>query len=106
MGRLKTLAPVVQALQDRVKPALKIAEAFYLSPEWRRLVASIKRERGSRCEECGSRHRVIADHVVERSDGGADLDPANVKLRCFTCHQRKTALARKLRASGQVYRGG
>lgn len=83
-------------------PLPKKAEGFYTSPEWRGLVADVKRARGSFCQRCGSRHRVIADHIVERKDGGADLDESNVELLCAACHNRKTAAARAARARGEV----
>lgn len=106
MGRLKAMPPLIGSMKAKVQFAPKMAEPFYQSREWRQLVASIKRERGSRCEEagCGSTNRVIADHIVERKDGGAELDRSNIMLRCAACHQRKTAVARRMRAQGQVYR--
>lgn len=102
MGKLSNLRSRVRGLEGRLKPPPKIAEAFYQSKEWRSLVARIKRERGNWCQRCGSTNRVIADHIVERKDGGADLDPANIELLCFAHHQRKTADARKRRARGQT----
>ncbi|WP_298618749.1 AAA family ATPase [uncultured Zoogloea sp.] len=71
---------------------------FYQSPEWRGLVTRIKRERGARCQRCGSGHRVIADHVIELRDGGAPLDASNIELLCQACHNAKTADARAARA--------
>lgn len=76
----------------------KRAEGFYQSKEWRDLVRSIKASRGKWCERCGSGHRVIADHIVERRDGGAEFDPANIELLCQACHNAKTAKARAERA--------
>ena len=101
MGRLKAMAPRLAAQPPRLKPPPKQAELFYQSKEWRALVARLKRERGPWCERCGSTHRVIGDHIIERKDGGAPLDPNNVELLCFTHHQRKTAKARAERARGQ-----
>jgi hypothetical protein len=92
-SRLGGLAPKVSAMP-------KVAESFYQSTEWRRLIASIKRERGNWCERCGSTVRVIGDHIVERKDGGADLDPSNVELLCAKHHATKTAAARARRARG------
>jgi 5-methylcytosine-specific restriction endonuclease McrA len=89
----------------RVKARPKVVERFYNSPEWRKLVASIKRERGNWCQRCGSGGRgvrVIGDHIVERRDGGAELDPVNIELLCAACHNRKTAKAKAAR----VQRGG
>jgi 5-methylcytosine-specific restriction protein A len=85
----------------------KKADPFYLSPEWKALMRDIIRARGRRCED--PRHdpasprdgvRLYGDHIIERNDGGAELDPANVLLRCGPCHGRKTAQARAARARG------
>lgn len=84
----------------RVAAPPKQAEPFYRSAAWVALVRDIKAERGNWCERCGSTHRVVADHKVERKDGGADLDPGNVELLCQACHNRKTAQARARRAAG------
>src|SRR3546814_17101389 len=92
MGKLKTLAPLVAGLAPRVKAAPKVAEQFYSSREWRSLVASIKRERGDRCERPGCTTptpRVIAAHIVERKDGGADLDAGHIGLLCIHNNQRR-----------------
>lgn len=92
-SRIGALAPMVRVLP-------KQAERFYTSAPWRALVASIKRERGAFCQRCGAGGRIIGDHVIERKDGGADLDAANVELLCTPCHARKTARARAQRALG------
>lgn len=102
MGKLTNIRPQLGALAPRLKLPPKVADQFYQSREWRQLVTRIKRERGAYCVKCGSTHRLIGDHIVERRDGGADLDPSNVELLCFTCHQRKTAAARAQRAKGLV----
>jgi len=91
----------------KVRPAAKRVDPFYNSPEWRSLIAAIKRVRGSVCEdpEHKSEHprsgvRLYGDHIHERKDGGAPLDPRNVMLRCPPCHQRKTAAERAKRYQG------
>ncbi|MBX7496774.1 HNH endonuclease [Qipengyuania sp. 6B39] len=99
MARLKGLGPRVATLGPRVRALPKVADRFYASPEWRSLVKAIKAERGAWCERCGSTHRLIGDHKVERRDGGADLDPANVELLCQACHNAKTAEARAKRVA-------
>lgn len=87
----------------RVPP--KTAEPFYRSREWKALLARIIAERGRRCEACGATgQRLIGDHVVERKDGGAELDPANIRLLCLPCHNRKTARARAERLARPVRR--
>lgn len=109
MGRLKAMGSRVGAMPSKVKPAPKQVEGFYSSSAWRGLVSDIKQERGARCERVGCptpTHRVIADHIVERKDGGADLDPRNIELLCFTHHQQKTAQARAARAQGRTWGGG
>lgn len=104
--RLKSLPPMLAPMPPRLKPMPKVADSFYQSAAWRVLAGQIKRERGGFCERCGSAHRVIADHIVERRDGGADLDRANIELLCQACHNRKTAAARARRASGTAQVGG
>lgn len=98
--RTKLRPPQRQRLRDPVKKA----EPFYLSAEWRALLAAIIRQRGRSCEDPAhdpanprTGVRLVGDHIVERRDGGADLDPRNIMLRCFPCHARKTAAARAAR---------
>jgi len=85
------------------KPAAKATNPFYLTHEWRTLVAEIIRERGARCEDPDCRFpnrtgiRLFGDHIVELADGGAPLDKANVLLRCGSCHTRKTNAERAKR---------
>lgn len=109
MGRLKSLGARIGAMPAKVKAAPKVVEGFYSSAAWKGLVADIKAMRGSRCERVGCptpTKRVIADHIVERKDGGADLDPSNIELLCFDHHQQKTAAARAARAQGRTWGGG
>lgn len=84
----------------------KRTNPFYLSPEWKALIASIIRIRGRRCEDPAhdpaqprTGIRLFGDHIRELADDGAPLDPANVMLRCGSCHTRKTAAARAARHS-------
>ncbi|MDZ4738361.1 MAG: HNH endonuclease [Alphaproteobacteria bacterium] len=101
MPKLKTMASRVNKLDTRTAPLpAKTCDPFYLSREWRVLVAKIRRERGDACEDanCKGPHypgqRIYADHIVEISDGGAKLDPRNVLLRCSRSHGLKTARER------------
>ena len=85
-------------------PPAKAPDPFYLSPEWRALMAEIIAERGRRCEDpvcerTAPPSRVFGDHIVELADGGAPLDKRNVMLRCGACHTRKTAAARAARTA-------
>jgi 5-methylcytosine-specific restriction endonuclease McrA len=110
MRRLRTLPPRLQALDTRrVKPPPKQTAPFYLSPEWRQLMARLIAERGRCCERCGrtgntdgSWLRLFGDHVVELKDGGAELDPGNIRLLCGSCHSTKTAKARADRMARPV----
>ena len=87
-------------LPSRLGTLPKQTERFYQSREWRCLVAEVKSERGAYCQRCGSADRVIADHIVERKDDGADLDKSNIELLCHRHHAVKTAEARARRAKG------
>lgn len=110
---VKMARPRVRTVSVAIaRPLPKKAEPFYLSPEWRQLVDDIKVERGCRCEDPDHdpkrprEGRVIGDHIVEIQDGGARLDRANVMLRCWPCHGRKTAAERRRRAEAAATRGG
>ena len=85
------------AVPSRLPVPPKLALPFYQSPEWRALRDRVISARGKQCEQCGARGFVIADHKVEIRDGGARLDPSNIKLLCAKCHGRKTALAKRAR---------
>lgn len=96
---LRSLAPKIATLDTRsAQPAPHKADPFYLSPAWRALMARLIEERGRQCQECGrTRCRIFGDHVRELKDGGAPLDPDNVRLLCGSCHTRKTVDARARR---------
>jgi 5-methylcytosine-specific restriction enzyme A len=102
MARLKALAPRIGAAPARLAAMPKQAERFYSSPEWRALVAARRRDPDYAAARARARpgERLILDHVVERRDGGAELDPANTEWLTFGEHQRKTAEARAKRARG------
>lgn len=99
MRVLKTLPPKITSI---VKPLLqnppKIVGPLYLSPEWRSLMSLLLAHRGRRCEACGRTGcRIFGDHIHELKDGGAPLDPGNVRLLCGSCHSAKTARVRAIR---------
>jgi 5-methylcytosine-specific restriction enzyme A len=54
-------------------------------------------ENGQRCSRRSPPDRLFADHVVELSDGGAPLDPANGQALCGSHHTAKTGAARARR---------
>ena len=96
----KKLAPSTHV---KVRAPVKRADEFYSSPEWRSLLDAIIKLRGRCCEDPAhdstkSRSgKIYGDHVRELKDGGARLDPSNVLLRCASCHQAKTMIARAAR---------
>ena len=49
------------------------------------------------CAKTSKDGRLYADHIVERKDGGAPLDPANGQALCGKHHSIKTAKERKAR---------
>lgn len=99
-GRLKIVGPKVRTVDTRrVAPPPKKADSFYLKAEWKSFIGALIAVRGRRCEDCGRTDcRIFGDHIKELQDGGAPLDPTNVKLRCGSCHITKTAQVRKERA--------
>lgn len=101
---MKCLRPRVATLDLRTaRPAAKTADPFYLRPEWRGLVDGLIAQRGRRCEACGRVNcRIFADHIVELKDGGAALDPTNLRLLCGACHGRKTAASRAARTARPI----
>lgn len=107
MGRLSNIRPRLSGAKGRLKPMPKRADQFYLSAAWRSLVKEIKQARGNYCETCGTGGkgaRIIGDHIIELKDGGAPLDPQNIKLLCSRHHGIKTAQARARRARGEPLR--
>lgn len=100
-GRLSTLAPRLAPADLRsIKPPEKVALPFYSTPEWRALVARLIAERGRRCQKCGRTGcRIYGNHLKELSDGGAPLDPENVRLDCPGCHTKHTNEQRAKRHS-------
>lgn len=100
--RLATARPLLATADGRtVRPLPKTGDPELSTPEHRAWALAVKRRAGWKCEDCGTPHgpecRLIADHVVERSDGGAPLDLNNGRALCPSCHGRKTAAARARR---------
>ncbi|OAI30574.1 hypothetical protein A1351_22685 [Methylosinus sp. R-45379] len=120
--KLKTLAPKVRPMRAKIE-VKKRTDDFYRSPGWNAFKKQIRAERGRVCERCGKTYEgdgspvdLILDHIIERRDGGADLDPHNVQQLCVAtggngrphadgkrggCHNRKTAEAKQIRAHGR-----
>lgn len=97
--KLFHIPPRIGRASPIISAAPKATDNFYRSPEWRALATKAKREARYRCAECGkdcsaNPRELIADHIVERRDGGADLDPSNVQCLCAEHHNTKTSRAR------------
>jgi hypothetical protein len=112
------LRPTIGTLDVRsAHPAPKTADPFYLSQAWRKLVedlivARFGSKANTQCEDPACRShgrrgiRVFGDHIKERKDGGAELDPANVRFLCGSCHTTKTTRARARRMAAKPTGGG
>ncbi|HVI27594.1 HNH endonuclease [Hansschlegelia sp.] len=106
---LKTIQPRLRAVDTRtVKPPPKVADAELQTPEHKAWALEVKRRAGWRCEwlDIGQRcnvaapARLFADHIKERRDGGAPLDPKNGRCLRGRGHSLKTASERAKRMSG------
>ena len=102
--KLRTLSHKLTPSKRAKVRVEKRADAFYSTPAWRALVARLIKQRGRRCEDpehdCSTPRfgvRIFGDHIIEKRDGGAPLDPRNILLRCGSCHTRKTAAERAQR---------
>jgi len=103
MGRLSAMPPRLASLGPRVSALPKVADEFYQSPEWIALRTARMKDPDYRAAKARAKQgeRVILDHIRERRDGGAALDPANTQWLTFSEHQAKTAKERKERARGR-----
>src|SRR5690348_14288700 len=107
---LKTFKPRLGTVDTRsVRPPPKTADAALLTPEhraWRLLVCKRANwqcqwvDNGIRCTASAARgDRMIADHIVERADGGAPYDAANGQCLCVRHNTIKGLQARSARSS-------
>lgn len=95
----------------RLAAPAKVADKELQTPEhreWRLIVCRRAGWRceailpdGARCPKKAPEHRMIADHIVERADGGELYDPANGQCHCVEHNTRKGIRARKARIQGQ-----
>ena len=99
MARLTSAPRRIAPAPSRVRPSPKVADKFYLSKEWRALVARRKLDADYFAARARAKagERLILDHKRERKDGGADLDPANTTWLTFSEHQAKTERAKRAR---------
>jgi len=97
---LRNLRPRLSTIDTRVaRPAVKRADPELLTGNhraWRNAVLSRAghrcewMEHGVRCERSAPQHRLYADHITERKDGGAALDASNGQCLCPSHHGLKT----------------
>lgn len=84
------------------KPAPKEVDPHYSSQAHRDWREAVKARACGMCEwpGCGiSERRMYADHIKERSDGGAEFDLANGQCLCASHHTQKTMQERAKRAA-------
>ncbi|MBN9255259.1 MAG: HNH endonuclease [Mesorhizobium sp.] len=104
--------PAVRMLDHRtVRPRLKRADDELQTSahrRWREFVLERAGHRcqalddaGNRCPKASPDHRLFADHIIERRDGGDPLDLANGQCLCGSHHSLKTARTRAERMSGR-----
>lgn len=64
-------------------------DPFYLTPAWRAMRAFVLQRDGYRCVICGmdvsARGAARVDHIKPIREGGARLDPRNLRSLCIIC---------------------
>ncbi len=103
--RLSLLASRVPRAGQRIVPRPRQPDSYYSTQQHREWRLAVCRQAGWRCEviENGQRceksasngDRMFADHITERSDGGADQGPG--MCICGAHHTIKTNRARARR---------
>lgn len=107
---LRTSRPRLAVHDTRTaQPRTKQADAELLTPEHRAWRIAVCRRAGWRCEwiedgmQCRASHaggyRMVADHIIERADGGALLDLDNGQCLCSAHNTLKGNQARRTRAA-------
>lgn len=110
---VRQLQPTIRSIDLRLaRPNEKRVDAELSTAEYRVWREEVKRRAGYRCEwvENGRRcersrargDRMIADHIVERKDGGALLDPANGQCLCTQHNTLKGIRARTARMAERL----
>jgi len=100
MARLTRAPARLAAAPVRIARAPKVADPFYQSPEWIALRSARMKDKDYWQAKARGKpgERLVLDHVTERRDGGAGLDPANTQWLTHSEHQAKTAKAKGDRA--------
>jgi 5-methylcytosine-specific restriction protein A len=79
--------------ERQANPVKRQRNAFYDSKAWRDLRAWQLAEHPlcAHCELAGLLvSATVADHIIERKNGGAELDSDNLQSLCASCHGKKT----------------
>lgn len=107
MARIPVLKPTLKMLNTRIAVVpradaevrrAKPTEDFYGSAAWKAVRLEVQRESKRTCQGCGKTNtRIYIDHIIERQDGGAPFDKANLMALCASCHAKKTARERAKR---------
>ena len=87
--RRRCLAHAAVAEHARPNYALR---RWYRTPRWQALRATILREAGYTCADCGQVFLALeVDHIVRHEGDPARFwDRANLQALCRMCHSRKT----------------
>lgn len=103
MPRVKCLPPRLGSAATRISaPPPKLTDPHYGTRAHKAWAAAVIQRAGGRCQWVGCdkgqpKHRMFADHIVERQDGGAEFDAANGQCLCGAHHSMKTAAERAKR---------
>lgn len=89
MTRLRTLGPTVKPTSTAIaKVPPKVKDSYYYTDEWKTLrILCLRRDKFT-CQApgCGNR-ATVADHIVSRKAGGADV-LSNLRALCRSCDAR------------------
>jgi 5-methylcytosine-specific restriction endonuclease McrA len=98
--KIPTLKPRIPTADTRMAPPPpKTADAELGTRDWKAMRLKVRDRAKGVCQAPGcNRPGFYADHIVERRDGGAVFDMANLIWVCSPCHQKKTAIERAKRA--------
>ena len=103
---MRMFGPRITVLDTRVaKPSPKEVDPFYLSKDYRIWREAVIKRAGGRCQYPGcdrKEARMFADHIVERKDNGAELDPSNGQCLCGKHHTLKTSMTRAKRMGATI----
>ncbi|MBU1209314.1 MAG: HNH endonuclease [Proteobacteria bacterium] len=87
-------AKLLELAADR-KKFIDEAQAFYSSPEWKKLRDDVITKQGTRCAQCGRQIRrktdVTVDHILPRSKHPElALEKTNLRVLCRSCNSAKS----------------